>query len=100
MITRPIVADRTNDGCAQPINITLENFESLTVAVAGNDDSSVLHELREISRFAARRCAGVEDCLSRLRVEKLTGNCCTGIMNVAMTRVESGCWQTIEFYKI
>ena len=34
------------DGRAQPINIIFQNLESFTVAVASNDDSPVLHELR------------------------------------------------------
>ena len=100
MIARPIVADSTNDGRAQPTNIIFQNLESFTVAVAGNDDSPVLHELREISRFAARCRTRVEDSFSWLRIEKLTRDCCAGILNVAMARIESGRWQSIEFYKI
>src|SRR6478752_5247027 len=100
MIARPIVADSANDGCAQPADIFLQNLKSFTVAIAGNDDSPVLHELREIGRFAARRRASVEDSFSWLRIEKLTRDCCAGVLNVAMTRIESGHWQSIEFYKI
>src|SRR6476661_1855569 len=100
MIARPIVADSTNDGRAQPTNIIFQNLESFTVAVAGNDNSQVLHELRKISRFAAGCRARVEDSFSWLRIEKLTRDCCTGILNVAMTRIESSRWQSIKFYKI
>ena len=100
MIARPIVANSANDGRAQPTNIIFQNLESFTVAVAGNDGSAVLHELREIGRFAARRRARVEDSFSWLRIEKLTRDCCAGILNVAMARIESGRWQSIEFYKI
>src|SRR4029077_13922803 len=100
MIAHPIVADSANDARSQPINITFQNLESFTVAVAGNDGSLVLHELGEIGRFAAGRRARVEDSFSRLRIEKLTRDCCTGILNVAMARIESGRWQSIEFYKI
>src|SRR6476659_986062 len=100
MIARPIVADSTNDGRAQPTNIIFQNLESFTVVVAGNDNSPVLHELRKISRFAAGCRARVEDSFSWLRIEKLTRDCCNGILNVAMTRIESSRWQSIEFYKI
>src|SRR5512133_3369208 len=100
MIARPIVADSTNDGRAQPADIIFQNLESFTIAVAGNDDSPVLHELREIGRFAARCRTRVEDFFSWLRSKKLTRDCCAGILNVAMTRIESGRWQRVEFYKI
>src|SRR6476620_534614 len=100
MIARPIVAHSTNDGRAQPTNIIFQNLESFIVAVAGNDNSLVLHELREIGRFAARCRTRVEDSFSWLRLEKLTRDCCAGILNVAMTRIESGLWQSVESYKI
>src|SRR6478735_11026141 len=100
MIARPIVAHSTNDTRSQPINITFQNLESFTVAVAGNNDSPVLHELREISRFAARRRACVEDSFSWLRIKKLTRDCCAGILDVAVARIESGRWQSVEFHKI
>src|SRR4029077_29146 len=100
MIARPIVTDSTNDGRAQPADIIFQNLESFTVAVASNDNSPVLHELREIGRFATRCCTRVEDSFSRLRIEKLTRDCCTGILNVAMTRIESGRRQSVEFYEI
>ena len=100
MIARPIVADSTNDGRAQPANIIFQNLESFTVAVAGDDDSPVLHELREIGCFAARSRTRVEDSFSWLRIEKLTRDCCAGVLNVAMARIESGRWQSVEFYKI
>src|SRR6476646_1972372 len=100
MIARPIVADSTNDGRAQPTNIIFQNLESFTVAVASNDNSPVLHELRKISRFAAGCRARVEDSFSWLRIEKLTRDCCAGILNVALARIESRRWQSVEFYKI
>src|SRR5436190_24114921 len=100
MLARPIVADSPNDARSQATNIIFENFESLMVAVTGNDDSSVLHELREITRFAARRRTSVKDSFSWLRIEKLTRDCCAGILDVAMARIESGRWQSVEFYKI
>src|SRR5215204_1099652 len=100
MIARPIVADSTNDGRAEPADIILQNLNSFTVSVTGNDNSLVLHELREICRFAARCRARVEDFFSWLRIEKLTRDCCAGILNVAITRIESSRWQSIEFYKI
>ena len=100
MIARPIVADSTNDGRAQPTNIIFQNLESFTVAVAGDDNTLVLHELREIGRFAARCRTRVEDSFSWLRIEKLTRDCCAGILNVALARIESGRWKSVEFYKI
>ena len=100
MIARPIVANSTNDGRAQPVDIIFQNLESFTVAVASNDNSPVLHELREIGRFAAGCRTRVEDSFSWLRIEKLTRDCCAGVLNVAMTRIESGRWQSVEFYKI
>ncbi len=100
MIARPIVADSTNDGRAEPANIIFQNLESFMVAVTGNDQSPVLHELREIGCFTAWCRTRVEDFFSWLRIEKLTRDCCTGILNVAMARIESGRWQSIEFYKI
>src|SRR6187200_1092571 len=100
MIARPIVAHSTNDARSQPINITFQNLESFTVAVAGNNDSPVLHELREISRFAARRRARVEDSFSWLGIEKVACDCRAGILNIALARIESRRWQSVEFYKI
>src|SRR5882757_3256839 len=100
MIARPIVAHSTNDGRAQPADIVFENLESFTVAVASNDNSPVLHELCEIGRFAARCRTRVEDSFSWLRIEKLTRDCRAGVLNVAMTGIESGRWQSVEFYKI
>src|SRR5215216_830215 len=100
MIARPIVAGSTNDGHAEPAHIIFQNLESFTVAVAGDDNPPVLHELREIGRFASRCRACVEDFFSWFRTEKLTRDCCAGILNVTMTRIESGRWQSIEFYKI
>src|SRR5678815_1412422 len=100
MIARPIVADSTNDGRAQPADIIFQNLESFTVAVTGNNNSPVLHELRQIGRFAAGCRTRVEDSFSWLRIEKLARDCCAGILNVAMTRVESSRWQSVEFYKI
>src|SRR6266850_664702 len=100
MIARPIVADSTNNGRAQPADIIFQNLESLRVAVAGDDNTLVLQELREIGRFAARCRTRVEDFFSWLRIEKLTGDCCAGVLNVAMTRIESGLWQRGEFHKI
>jgi hypothetical protein len=100
MIARPIVPDGTNDGRAQPADIIFQNLESFTVAVAGNDDSPVLHKLRQIGRLAAGRRARVEDSFSWLRIEELTRNYCAGVLNVAMTRIESRHWQIVEFYKI
>src|SRR6266480_5262672 len=98
MIARPIVADSTNDSRAQPADIIFQNLESLTVAVASNDNSPVLHELREIGRFAARCRTRVEDFFSWLRIEKLTRDCCPGVLNIATTRIESGLRQSVEFY--
>src|SRR5215211_2045437 len=100
MIARPIVADSTNDGRAQPADIIFQNLESLTVAFTGNDNSVIVHELREIGRFAARCRTRVEDSFSWLRIEKLTRDYCAGVVNVAMTRIESGRWQSVESYKI
>ena len=74
--------------------------KSFTVAVAGDDNTPVLHELREIARFAARCRTRVQDFFTWLRIEKLTGDCCAGVLNVAMTRIESGRWQSVELYKI
>jgi hypothetical protein len=92
MIARPIVADSTNNGRAQPADIIFQNLESFMVAVAGNDSSPVLHELREIGCFAARCRARIEDLFSWFRIEKLTRDCCAGVLNVAATRIESGRW--------
>src|SRR5262245_17985492 len=100
MIARPIVGDNANNGRAQPADVIFQNFESFTVAVAGDDNTLVLHELREIARFAARCRARVEDLFSWFGIEKLTRDCCAGILNVAMTRIETGRWQSVEFYKI
>src|SRR5215831_19521839 len=100
MVARPIVADSTNDDRAQPADIILQNFESFTVAIAGNDNTTILHELREIGRFAARSRACVENFFSWLRIEKLTRDCCAGILNVAMARIKSSRWQSAKFYKI
>src|SRR5258705_152554 len=100
MIARPIVADSTNDGRAQPADIIFQNLESFTVAVASNDNSPVLHELREIRRFAARCRTRAEDSFSWLRIEKLTGDCCAGVLIVAMTRTEGGLCNAFEIYKI
>src|SRR4029078_6015965 len=100
MIASPIVADSPNGGHAQPTDIIFQNLESFPVAVAGDDNTSVLHELREIGRFAARCCTRIEDFFSWLRIEKQTRDCRAGVLNVAMTRIESVRWQTVEFYKI
>src|SRR5215208_3941481 len=100
MIARPIVADSTNDGRAQPANIIFQNLESFAVAVTGNDNTPVLHELCEISRFAARRGARVEDFFSWFGIEKLTRDRCAGILNVAITGIESRGWQSVELHKI
>src|SRR5258707_14588885 len=100
MIARPIVAYSTNDGRAQPADIIFENLESFTVAIAGDDRTPVFHELREIGRFAARCRTRVQDSFVWFRIEKLTRDCCAGVLNVAMTRIESGLWQSVEFYKI
>src|SRR5262245_44992342 len=100
MTARPIVADGTNDDRAQPADIIFQNFEAFTVTIAGNDNTPVMHEPREIRCFAARRRARVQDSFSWLWIEKLTRDCCAGILNVAMTRIESGRWQSVEFYKI
>jgi hypothetical protein len=100
MIACPIVADSMNNGRAQPADIIFQNLESFTVAIAGNDDTLVLHELREIGRFAARCRTRVEDSFSWLWIEKLTRDRGAGVLNVAMTRIESGRWQGVEFYKI
>src|SRR3954470_8504855 len=100
MFAGPIEADSPNNAGSQPTNIIFQNSESLMVAVTGNDESPILHELREISRFAAWRRTRVEDSLSWLRIEKLTRDCCAGILNVAMARIESGRWQSVEFHKI
>src|SRR5512141_1407705 len=99
MIARPIVADSTNDGRAQPADIIFQNLESLTVAVASNDNSPVLHELREISRFAARGRTRVQDSFSWLRIEKLTGDCCAAVTKLARTKIESVVCQSVRIYK-
>jgi hypothetical protein len=92
--------NNANDGRAQPADIIFQNLESFAVAVAGNDGSAVLHELRDVGCFAARRSARVENSFPWLRIEKLAGDCCAGVLNVAMARIESGRWQSVEFYKI
>src|SRR5215831_1644038 len=94
------MTDSTNHGGAEPADIIFQNLKSFTVAVAGNDNTSILHELCEIGRFAARGRARVEDFFSWFRIEKLTRDCCAGVLNVAMTRIESGRCQSVEFYKI
>ena len=100
MIARPIVTISMNDVRAEPPDIIFQSLESFTVTVAGDDNTPVLHELREMGRFAARRRARVENLFSWFRIEKLTCDCCAGILNVAMTRIESRGWQSLEFYKI
>src|SRR5436190_2516624 len=100
MIACPILADSANNGRAEVADITFQNFKSIAVAVAGNDGTPVLHELREMGRFAARCRASVEDLFSWLRIKKLTRDCCAGILNVAITTIESGRGQSLEFDKI
>src|SRR4030095_4456986 len=100
MFARPIVADGANNGRAEPTDSPFYDFEAFTVAVAGDDHTPVLHELCQIGRFTARCRARVEDFFSWFRIEKLTGDCCARILNVAITRIESGGWQSVEFYKI
>src|SRR5262249_27964408 len=100
MIAHPIVADRLNDRRAEPRDIRLQNLKSLTVTVARNDRSPVLHELSQIARFSAWRCTRVEDFFSWFRIEKPTGEHGAWILNVAITRIESRCWQHGELYKV
>src|SRR3954471_24206246 len=100
MIPGPIVADSTNDGRAQATKIMFENFESFTIAIAGNDSPSILHELGEVSRFTAWCRARVEDSFFSLRIQQVAADCCTRILNVAVARSERGGWRSIEFYKI
>src|SRR5215510_3148956 len=99
MKARPIVANSTNDGRIQPADIIFQNLESFTIAVAGDDNTTVFHELRQISCFAAWCSTSVEDSFSWLRIEKLTRDCCAGILNVVEARIESGRWQGVKFYK-
>ena len=66
----------------------------------GYNDAPVLHELREVGCFAARSRTGIEDFFSRIGIEKPTGNCCAGILNVAMTTPERCCGQSVELYEI
>jgi len=77
------VADSVNNGRAHPADIIFQNLESFTVTVAGDDNTPVLHELREMGRFAAWRRARVENSFSWFRIEKLTRDCCAGIPNVS-----------------
>ena len=100
MISRPIVPDSTNDGRAEPADIIFENLEPVTITVARDDNTAVLHELRQIGCFAAWCGTRVENLFSWLWIEKLTRDCCAGILDVAMARIESGRWQTVEFHKI
>ena len=85
---RPIVTQSMDNCGAEPRDIVLQDLKSLTITVAGNDRSPVLHELCEEACFAARCCARVEDSFARLRIQKLGGNHCAGILNVAMTQLE------------
>ena len=89
MIARPIVADGANNGRAEAADIAFQHLESFTVAVGGDDDTPILHELREIGRFAARCCARIKDSFSWFRIEKLARDRCAGVLNIAMTRIES-----------
>src|ERR1700758_5157708 len=100
MIARPILADSTNNGRAQPGDVIFQNLESIMVAVTSDDYTSVLHELRQISCFAAWCSTRVENFFSWLWIEKLTRDRCAGVLDVALTRIESGHGQSIEFYKI
>ena len=90
MIARPIVADRTNDGRAQPADVIFKNLEPFMVAVARDDDTPILHELRQTGCLAAWCGTRVENLFSWLWIEKLTRNCCAGVLDVALTRIESG----------
>src|SRR5215471_683592 len=100
MIARPIVTDRMNHCRAEPGDIVLEDLKSFRIALAGDDLSPVLHQLSQVARFAAWRCACVENFFSWSRIQKLAGDNCAGILNVAMTRSESRCRQSVELYKI
>src|SRR5205823_6871840 len=100
MIACPILADSAIDRRAEAADITFQNFKSIAVPVAGNDHTPILHELREIGRFAARCRARVENLFSWFRIKKPTRDCCAGILNVAITTIESGGGQSLEFYKI
>ena len=92
--------DSADNRRAEPRNVMVNNLKSLSVAVAGDDRSPVLHQLSHVSRFTAWRSACIENFLSWLWIQKLTGNHGARVLNVAMTRLESGCWQTVQLHKI
>jgi hypothetical protein len=94
------VVDSVNNGRAEPGNIILNGLKSLRVAITADDRSPVLHDLSQVSGFPAWRSACIENFLSRLWVEKLTGNRSAGVLNVAMTQLESGRWQIVQLHKV
>src|SRR5262249_8467540 len=100
MIARPILTDRMDHCRAEPGDIVLEDLKSCRAALAGDDLSSVLHQLSQVARFAAWCRARVENFFSWFRIHKLAGDHCAGILNVAMTRSESRRRQSVELYKI
>ena len=79
-------------------DIVFQTLESFTVAVAGDDNTPVLHELCAVSPSARN----MPRILSpRFRIEKLTGDCSYwDPERRRITGIESGDWQTVEFYKI
>src|SRR5207247_11316362 len=84
-IVLPIVTNRMNNSCAQPLDVMLYFFQPLQIAVACHDGSMILHNLRDVARFPARRCTRVEDFFSRFRIEELAGERGAWILNVGMT---------------
>ena len=94
------MTDRTDNARAQPYHIIFQDLKSIRIAVAGDDGSTVLHELSQVARFAARCGACIQNFLFRFRIQKLAGKRCAGVLDVAMTRSESSRWQDIKLYKI
>jgi hypothetical protein len=100
IFVEPIVMDSVDNGRAEPGNIILNDLKSLSIAIAGDNRSSVPHELSHVSRFPTWRSARIENFLSRLWIQKLTGNHSAGVLNVATTRRESGRRQPVQLHKI
>ena len=85
---QPIVLASARDRETQALNIFLRGLNPFLIAIAGQDEALVLHQLRQMRRLAAGCCACVQDLFAWLGIEQATSDDRAWILNVTMSALE------------
>src|ERR1700682_6091800 len=96
----PIVSEDMGNVDPEWRHIFFEDANAFRCAVAGHNHAAISHELCDVTCFAARRGAHIEDFFSRLRIEKLASHRCARILNVAMTPLERFGWKYVQLNEV